>query len=487
MATIQTGVNTPGTANVDTNFNLAIVTPSADKTGFVNLSVQDDDGVLAGTSVVGVPRVSKLATSRNRTLRVGSWLQEFCSTFAMAAQNTSIWLANVGSGTFAHTNGWLVFNNSSITSAGVAIMYRTWRQFVITPDVPKIIDVDLMISAAPPTNWNFEFGIGIHNGGTPFAPTDGAWVRINTSGVFLVSGINGAETLGGSVYPAASIPVAVSRQWRLVVHVDSIEVWLADADGDYSLLGTLATPATAAGISQAMSGSFFARLNQPAIASAAVQMRLGSVVVWSADNQTTKLHSYVQAAAGLHSSQAPDGTTAGQTGNMTNNLAVGAGAVATNTTAAVSTGLGGQFTVQPALAAGTDGIMQSFQNQTGAVGSPGRTLMVTGVRLRGIVTTVLVGGPVSYVWSVAFGHTAVTLTTAETSVAKAPRRMPLDIESFAAAAAVGTLGQLMDQKFEPPIPVNPGELFALVAKNVGTVTSTGAITYIAQVQGYWTD
>jgi hypothetical protein len=47
------------------------------------------------------------------------------------------------------------------------------------------------------------------------------------------------------------------------------------------------------------------------------------------------------------------------------------------------------------------------------------------------------------------------------------------VYAIVVTAPVGTLGQGVSVTFNSPIPVNPGEYIALVAKNVGTVTTAG--------------
>ena len=164
----------------------------------------------------------------------------------------------------------------------------------------------------------------------------------------------------------------------------------------------------------------------------------------------------------------------------------------TNTTAALGTGLGGQFTWQPTLAVGTDGILCSYLNPVGSVNQTPRTMMITGVRIQSAVsTTALTGGPVVEAYSLAYGHTALTLATTEsgsftTATAKAPRRIALGFESFASAAAVGAMsaGDAVHMSFASPIPVNPGEYIAIVAKNLGVVTTAGVITSLVTFDGY---
>lgn len=59
------------------------------------------------------------------------------------------------------------------------------------------------------------------------------------------------------------------------------------------------------------------------------------------------------------------------------------------------------------------------------------------------------------------------------------------MHSFSAAAPVGTLGTQIDIDMASPIIVQPGEFIQLTAKNLGTVTSAGTITFIVGFGGYW--
>jgi hypothetical protein len=117
--------------------------------------------------------------------------------------------------------------------------------------------------------------------------------------------------------------------------------------------------------------------------------------------------------------------------------------------------------------------------------------VIKGVWLKGMVTAVLTGGPVLYLYSLAYGHTAVSMATAEGTsfgtnpTTKAPRRIGLGIETYAVGAAAGTLGQGMFYQFDTPIVVAPGEFIAICAKNVGTVTTVGVITWLVGYDGYF--
>jgi hypothetical protein len=217
-------------------------------------------------------------------------------------------------------------------------------------------------------------------------------------------------------------------------------------------------------------------------------MKIGAVNVSLGDMNQSKAWSHVMAGGGGMSYQGQTGQTLGTTALYTNSLAAGAGAAMSNTTAALGSGLGGQFSALPTLAIGTDGILQSYQIPVGTSAAPGKCLYVTGVSVQGIVTTVLAGNatPVSYAYSLAFGHTNVSLATTTSATAKAPVRKPLGFETYAAAAAVGTLGQGVAKDFDrAPVFVQPGEFIQVVAKNLGAVTTSGVITFLVDIEGYW--
>jgi hypothetical protein len=192
-------------------------------------------------------------------------------------------------------------------------------------------------------------------------------------------------------------------------------------------------------------------------------------------------------------SQGQNGGTMGSTALFTNSLAPGAGAAMTNTTVALGSGFGGQFAAQPTLTASTDGIMQSYQNPVGGVNQTPRNLIVTGVRIQSVVTTTCVNaGPIIYVYSLAYGHTAVSMATAETAsftsgTTKAPRRIALGVETFPVNTTIGTIATANGGiyiTFGTPILVAPGEFIAICAKNVGTVSSSGVITFLVNFDAY---
>jgi hypothetical protein len=164
-------------------------------------------------------------------------------------------------------------------------------------------------------------------------------------------------------------------------------------------------------------------------------------------------------------------------------------------TANLPAGLGGQGSVTAAAAAATDGIWGSYQVPAGSTTVQGRRLVVRGVRLQCINTGAAVATTATVVqFSLAFGHTAVSMATAEsgsfaTGTAKAPRRVAMGFQSWAVGAAIGAPaadGPIYLDLGDAPIYVNPGEFIALVGKFlVGTATASQTIAFIWQPVYGW--
>ncbi|NCX32035.1 MAG: hypothetical protein EBX18_05930, partial [Actinobacteria bacterium] len=68
------------------------------------------------------------------------------------------------------------------------------------------------------------------------------------------------------------------------------------------------------------------------------------------------------------------------------------------------------------VAAAGDMIFTSFQNPTPTINLTGRNLILTGVRITCINTGAAVATtPTTLIWQLAYGHTAVSMATAETA------------------------------------------------------------------------
>jgi hypothetical protein len=82
----------------------------------------------------------------------------------------------------------------------------------------------------------------------------------------------------------------------------------------------------------------------------------------------------------------------------------------------------------------------------------------------------------------------VALNTTETNgTVKAQRRISLGFETFASNAALGVLGSATGcyMAFNSPVVVQPGEFVQVTAKNLGTITSAGIITFLVSFDAYF--
>jgi hypothetical protein len=181
--------------------------------------------------------------------------------------------------------------------------------------------------------------------------------------------------------------------------------------------------------------------------------------------------------------QGLSGGTMGSLATYVNSTNPTAAAPANTTlTANLPGGLGGQGAVVAAVAAATDGIWASYQVPAGTVLIQGRRLVLRGIRLDAVNLGAAVATTATTIqFSLAFGHTAVSLATAEAATAKAPRRLPVGFMTWPVGAAIGAqpqAGPLFLDLGDAPLFINPGEFVALVGKFLaGTATASQVINF----------
>lgn len=498
MANIETGANTSGLANVDSNYNLMTTHPqvnqrygesvaaSPNNVGAVRMFTENDAGVLSGTAILASPR-----TSQDDCLQVGMNTPIIDYTFNGTAQDTANWLFTATTMTASQSGGFLMLNASNIGTTTTGCYMATKRYIPLTSNGGLRVSFSMNITQIIAANQVMAMGLGVPASATA-VPTDGVYFQYTSAGLIGVVAYNGSVTQTGALPVANPVTLTqnVTRQLQIRIY-DRIVHFVFDGNN----LGSIATPAGQGNpfITDALP-LFVQQYNSGTVSGGTfAQLKVASVAVDQFDSQLVKPYSHQQAAKGFHAYQGQQGGTMGSTALYTNSLAAGAGAAMTNTTAALGTGLGGQFSWQPTLTAGTDGILCSYQNPAGSVTQTPRTLYITGVRIQSFVTTAFTGGPVNAAYSLAFGHTSVSMATAESATfasgtAKAPRRIALGLETFVVTAAVGAVSGTNNPVYMPfnsPVVVNPGEFIAICAKNLGTVTSAGVITSFVTFDGYY--
>lgn len=484
MAVIDGGGSVAGKANVSAKFSLSVVpetnvASNPDNVGAIRMFTESDPGSLTGTAKLKSPEVSQ-----DFRLRAGVDTLLFNDTFNATTQNTSLWAYTFATMTASQPGvGTVNFGTVQGTANSHGAFMRTFQYFPLIGTFPLSIEFTFgQFTANLTANEEWRVGLGLPSAaGT--APTDGVFLRLTSAGLVGQTVYNNVATSTAVLLNLSSYDLGRLYKHVIVVGEREIEFWRDDI-----LLGTLQN-ATANGqpFQSAALPIFMQKLCTGVVANTNT-MRVSDCTASLMDAASFQPWAEQLSISGKAGNLGQNGNTQGKTSLWGNNAAPTA--VALTNTAAAFTGLGGIVAVLPTLTANNDGKLITFQNPAGTINITGRNLVITGVTLDGVVSVVFVGGPVLYAFALAYGHTATSLATPETgsfvtATTHAPRIRPLGIQSYAATAAVGVLGGAVQVKFDTPVVVRPGEFVDIIARNVGTVTSTGAITFIVDIDSYW--
>ncbi len=428
-------------------------------------------------SITGSPIQKQGDISANYRQRVGIDTLLFNDQFNGTALNSTIWSSTLTTFTTAVTGGFLVLNSGSVTTANAVSRISSYRGFPAYGSYPLQLEVEgIYASSGVQANNTVEIGFGFATGTT--APTDGAFFRYNSSGEFrCVIAYNSSESQSASLAPP---DVNVRHHYVVVIGNDYVEFWV-----DNIMFANLPVPPGNGMATLNQNTPVLLRMyNSASVPSAAVQFKVSNINVSMGDMNCLKDWGHIQCGMMGHASQGQTGMTMGSTAlyaNSTNPTA----AVPTNTTAALGSGLGGNFWSTNSLAVNTDGIISSYQVPAASASNPQKTLYITRIRIDTIAQTALTGGPELLQWGIAYGHTAVSLATTETVTSKAPRRMAIGFQVFPVTAAVGVQGAAIVCDLDSPLVIQPGEFIQAIYKNIGTVGATGTLAHTVSFGGYW--
>lgn len=483
MATkIQGGSNTAGLANVTTDYAIqttlerdAATNPS--NVSAVKLYSENDSG-----SVTGTPYLYSPETDEDYRLRVAQDVMLDNETFNYTAQNT-------GKHTYANstlTNTWttagLTTNGGSVTTTGTGLTFGTYAEFPLITSGLLYCEFTGSLSAALTTNFVIDIGMFRRGSSTAYAPTDGVYFRINSSGVFGVINYNGSETATS----AFSFTHTINQKYQFIISISEREVnfWI-----DNVLYGTINTPTGQGTPFLSSTLPFSIRHAHTGTTGAVIQFQLNDYgVSLSGANIVKTLGETGNAMLGSY--QGLSGGTMGSLASYANSTNPTAAAPSnTALTANLPSGLGGQGVVTAAAGGSTDGIWGSYQVPAGTVSVQGKRLKITGVVVDAVNTGAAVATTSTTIqFSLAFGHTAVSLATAEAATTKAARRVALGYLSWLVGAAIGAAPTQnnINVLFPEPIYVNSGEFVQLVGKFiVGTATASQTISFVWQPIYSW--
>ena len=460
--------------------------------GGVRCFSENDTGYVLGTPSLMSPEVDS-----DFRIRTASDVLLDDETFNYVAQNTGKHFYNTNTLAFAWTAGNLITNSGNTTTTNTSGGLSSYAMFPILGTQTLACDSELSFSQQPTTNTVIDFGLFLRSTSNPLTPTDGVYFRLSAAGLQGVVNYNGTETNTGTFkqsFGGVDWTYVNNKKYQFILYITtrSVQFWINDA-GNIQMYGEIETPegqgtpcmasALPFCIRHAIVGGTAGGVVNAQLARYNIRQG-GSNVVSTLGEMSNRIYGSYQGLSG--------GTMGGLTAytNSTNPTA----AVPSNTalTANLPSGLGGQAweTFTSGLALNTDGILMSYQVPAGTVSVAGKRLKITGVKMTSFVQTAMTGGPLVNTFALAFGHTAVSLATAEAAATKKPRiiLLPELTQSVAAAAAAGTVtsqpGSAMCL-FPEPIYVNPGEFVAFTVKHIGTAATAGVIGYNIQYVYSW--
>lgn len=509
---IRGGSNTAGEANVDASYNLMTNTPGYTSGGVARGGTDTESGAVSSFSEIdagtktGVRETLSAEVDKDYRQRVAHDTMLDQELFNYAAQNTGKHTYVTSAGTpMVASIGVLGMNtnSTSLTTTTIGNNFGTHAQFPVGGTQTIVNETSISFSAQPNANTIVDFGLFQRGASTAFAPLDGFYFRVNPSGVFGVVNSGGVETTT-AVFPLSTgtgtfvYTNNATNRYLIQANNVSVSFWI----NNYKY-GEILTPAGVNFPCKSLALPWSIRHAIVGGAAGAVFTAIVSDyrVLVRGPQYSDDLGTVGNRVYGSY--QGLSGGTMGQliAGTVTSGTLVKpTAAIPANTSlvANLPNNLGGRIYEQltGGLAANVDGIYASYTVPAGSSTVPGRRLKIVGLRLSGMVSTVVVGGPSFTEWYIAFGHTADSLATAETGsmvtgTTKAPRRvmLPIMTTNMGAAQAAGTLlaqpGYAIDFS-ETPIYVNPGERIALVGnKTITTAITSGVLSFTYQFTYSW--
>jgi hypothetical protein len=480
---IKGGNDSAGLANVTSTYELNVVTPQTEAdAGFVQLSTEADAG-----DVLGERTVIPLEASDDYRLRVGLDQTLYNQSFEGTVVATHMLAQSLSTMTVAQASGYFVLNSGNATASGNYAIVTTRRTFPLYGTYPTYFDLWLREAGENATNAISEWGGGY--AATTATPTDGVFFRRNAAGVLKAvvnfAGTETEETIDTTNVPSRSgvgnYDPTECNHYLVVSHNDIVNFWINDI-----LVASIPCPDAQAGPTQSGAVPLFARVYNSGIASQSRRVEFGFLNVSLGDQANNKPWSHALCGLGHGAYQTQLGTATAQTANWANSAAP-ANAALSNTTPSYAT-LGGQFQFAASATNETDWALFGYLNPAGTNVLPGKTLYVTSIRVSGLVVTGAAAvNATMFFWAAGVGSSAASLATTDTATTVSPKRVPLGIQTFLAAAPIGTESSGFDVQFtDAPLIVNPGAYLHIIIKQLNGA-ATASLVWRGQVMinGYF--
>jgi hypothetical protein len=456
--------------------------------GILATTARADGGLITGQVLDIDPEADQ-----DSRLRVGLDRIEFQETWAGAALNSAQWQSNVTTAATAIADSSLALNSANSAAANAVARVSSYRHFQLQSPGVLTADFDMrVLTTAPGTaNTTWEAGFFVATGTA--APNDGVLVRMNAAGEMrLVVNYAGAETQSApipySTSPAgwpgggAILPLNDSRAVTLTMHSEAARLWINGI-----LVAEVPRQVGNASLCRSQALPFTVRLYNGAVAPAtATQLRIGPVAISTSGAGANVLTAPELATlSGGGGYQGQSGMTMGSTANYANSAAP-ANATLSNTAAGYAT-LGGQYAFAAPLGAETDYAIFAYTVPAPAAGSINKSLLIHGVRIDAVNTGAAVATTATVLqWSLGVGSTAASLATAEAATTRAPRRIPLGVQSWVVGSAIGAPVEALVWTFRGGLLAEPGSVVhAIVKVPVGTATASQIIRGVVSFDASW--
>lgn len=496
MATkIQGGSNTAGLQNVNANYQAEVITEVdvenlPQYVGATKQFSEVDAGIYTGEYDLLSPE-----TDDDYRLRVATDTILDYEEFDYTSQNTGKHFVAFTTLVPTCTAAGINSNSTSLTTTTTGMTFGTHAMFPMFATQTNVVEISASFSAQPNANQIIDFGLFLRGAANPFAPTDGVYFRLTSAGLFGVINSNTSETTTAVFKLSDQVTTWTytnNTVYRFLIQVTNVRTtfWVNnDKLGEIPTPSGLNMPFKSATLPVSWRHAIVGGAGGAALQFLVADYKIGLRGAIYAENFGNIMSRVLGTYQGL------SGGTMGTIGTYTNNTNPTA-AVPTNTTAAVgAVGPLNQAWETFSLAVNTDGILLSYQVPLGTALVQGRRMKINGVKLSSFVQTVLVGGPISRVFCLAFGHSTVTMAGTETgSMVTATTKnrrivlLPELTQHVTAAQAVNTAisqpGGCVST-FMNPIYVNPGEFVAVTVKGIGTVGTSGTIVNHIQLDYTW--
>ena len=487
------GWTTNNGAEVDASNQLLAKTKADTLLGSSIRAVQENDAGLA----TGTPYLVSAEVDEDYRLRVANDVVLDEEDITYSAQNFTKHGMYATTFVPAWTTAGFNTNPTNVTTTGSSVLFKTYKTFSMEGTETLSLDLEGAFTyasgAAVPSNQTIEFGWGLNAVTTTYDCFDGTYIRANSSGVYGVLRNNSATdtsitTAFNGTDALPWVPVS-GRKYQFICYLSprSVEFWINDPVSEQTwLAGDLVPPVGYGAPIASQAVPIFLRQTISGVSAVACGFTLSRYNVRRGGTNISTSLNVLNARAG-ESIYSPGTLTTAANQTVTSGSLVATGAAVPANATSLLASLSGRVVETLTLAAGTDGILMSYQvpalpTAVGTTYAPNRRLRIDGIGIASFVSVVAVNAAaLAKGFYIAYGSTSLSLAgvATDTVTTKAYRRVQLPIvQSYVINAAAGAMPQstMSYFAFQTPIFVNPGEYVALVTNNNAAATS-GAVTH----------